>query len=229
MAKIYIIIILYGEKPPRRCFHTTDYIIPLCPRIFNTELEFLRRRHNNSEYKRENYKLPRSRGGTEQVMEDKIKRRVELNVAGITMSLVTDESDEFVATIARHMDESMTQLLHDIKRSQLDAAMLCAIDFCADKLTAEKRVRNLEAQVSLYDVNTRRLKEEIARLRARLGELEGDTSIKSEPSAAPAERPLDAQMTIEESSPELRAESDEESRDSKLRLIEALLRREGDK
>lgn len=158
-------------------------------------------------------------------MEDKIKRKVELNVAGITMSLVTDESDEFVATIARRMDETMTQLLHDIKRSQLDAALLCAIDFCADKLNAEKRVRNLEAQVSLYDVNTRRLKEEIAKLKSRLGELEGEQ--KAEESADV--RPLGAQITIEESSPEMQAESDKESRDSKLRMIEALLRRESDK
>lgn len=155
-------------------------------------------------------------------MEEKSKRRVELNIAGIAMSLVTDESDEFVKSIAERMDTMMTRLSHDVKRSQLDAALLCAVDFCADKLTAEKRVRNLEAQISLYDVNNRRLKEEITELKKRLGESEESVPQKNEETCE-ADTDADAQLTMDDGA------AAEASRDGKLRMIEALLRRESDK
>ena len=131
-------------------------------------------------------------GRTEYDMEENIKRKVEFTVAGITMSLITDEPDAFVNSVVKRMDDKMSALLHDMKRSRLDAAMLCAIAFCGDKITAEKRVRNLEAQVSLYDVNMRRLKEEIAELKSRLGE--SDTKEAKKPSV----RPLSEQITMDE-------------------------------
>lgn len=165
--------------------------------------------------------LPLFGGGTERTMEEKIKRRVEFNVAGIKMSLVTDESDEFVKSIAERMDTMMTRLSHDVKRSQLDAALLCAVDFCADKLVAEKRVRNLEAQISLYDVNNRRLKEEIAALKERLGVKE--EALPTENAEATTDADGDAQLTMDDGA------GADASRDGKLRMIEALLRRESDK
>lgn len=156
-------------------------------------------------------------------MEENIKRKVEFTVAGITMSLVTDEPDAFVNAVVKRMDDRMSALLHDMKRSRLDAAMLCAVAFCADKITAEKRVRNLEAQVSLYDVNMRRLKEEIAELKSRLGE--SDTPVKR------TVKPLSEQITMDEEN-EDNAETSEApaaekgDREDKLRMIESLLKRE---
>lgn len=157
-------------------------------------------------------------------MEENIKRKVEFTVAGITMSLITDESDTFVNAVVKRMDDKMSALLHDMKRSRLDAAMLCAIAFCGDKITAEKRVRNLEAQVSLYDVNMRRLKEEIAELKARLGEDDA-------PAVKKAAKPLSAQITMDEEpseAAEKAAESSpaENAREDKLKMIESLLKRE---
>lgn len=140
------------------------------------------------------------------------------------MSLVTDEPDAFVNAVVKRMDDRMSALLHDMKRSRLDAAMLCAVAFCADKITAEKRVRNLEAQVSLYDVNMRRLKEEIAELKSRLGE--SDTPVKR------TVKPLSEQITMDEENEES-AEATESApaeekgdREDKLRMIESLLKRE---
>jgi len=153
-------------------------------------------------------------------MEDNNKRKVEFTVAGITMSLITDETDEFVSAVVKRMDDRMSALLHDMKRSRLDAALLCAVAFCADKITAEKRVRNLEAQVSLYDVNMRRLKDEIAELKARLGE-SADAPVKK------SVRPLSAQITMDEEAPEeAAAPAAEVGREDKLKMIESLLKRE---
>ena len=153
-------------------------------------------------------------------MEENTKRKIEFTVSGITMSLVTDESDAFVGAVVKSLDEKMSALLRNMKRSQLDAAMLCAMDFCADKIKAENHVRNLEAQVSLYEVNMRRLKEDVASLKARLGE--------SDENKVPASRPLSEQITMDEDSSADAAEEEaaEEGRENKLKMIESLLRRE---
>lgn len=149
-------------------------------------------------------------------MEEKIKRKVDLNFAGISMSLITDEADEFVKAIEKKLDTEMSSLLRNVKLSQFDAAMLCAIEFCGDKLSAEKKLRNLEAQVSLYEVNLRRLKNEVASLKEKLGEAEAAEEAPVE--EAPEE--ANEQMSIEENiAPE------PSSRADKLRMIESLLKR----
>ena len=154
-------------------------------------------------------------------MEEKNKRRVELNIAGITMSLVTDEPDTFVENVAHRLDESMTELLsHSMKRSQLEAAMLCALDFCGDKLNSEKRVRNLEAQISLYDVNLKRLRDEIADLKRRLAE----TGVEDGASSGAGE--TEQHTTGEQIKIDGTAEDPEVARNEKLRLIESLLKKE---
>lgn len=155
-------------------------------------------------------------------MEEKIKRRVDVNIAGITMSLVTDESDDFVNAVVDRMDDRMKALLQNVKRSQLDAAMLCAIAFCGDKITAEKRVRNLETQVSLYDVNMRRLKEEIAELKRRLGDDEAPAGKKVNVPLPDEQIRIDTSAEVTESAP---AASDG-SRADKLKMIEALLKKD---
>ena len=158
-------------------------------------------------------------------MEENIKRKVDLNVAGITISVITDEADIFVKAIEKKMDEEMRALLRNVRLSQFDAAMLCAIDFCADKLSAEKKLRNLEAQVSLYEVNLRRLKNEVASLKKQLAEC-GDAAPAVEENEADADVPTipDEQITIDEVIGEAE-EPRSDSRSDKLRMIESLLKK----
>lgn len=157
-------------------------------------------------------------------MEENIKRKVDLNVAGITISVITDEADIFVKAIEKKMDEEMKSLLRNVRLSQFDAAMLCAIDFCADKLSAEKKLRNLEAQVSLYEVNLRRLKNEVASLKKQLGDAEAPSvSVESEEDAAVPTIP-DDQITIDEVISE-KSEPASDSRSEKLKMIESLLKK----
>ncbi len=106
-------------------------------------------------------------------MDEKNKRRVSFNIAGMELSLVTDEPESTIENIVTTMNSAMNALINsNAKRSKLDAAVLCALDFCADKLTAEKKVRNLEAQIALYDASMKRLKDENAALKKKSGEPE---------------------------------------------------------
>ena len=149
------------------------------------------------------------------------KRKIDVEIAGLKMSLVTDETESFVESVVRRVNDTMNSLLQSSKnRTRLDAALLCALDFCSDKLTAEKRVRNLEAQISLYDVNLRKARAENAELKAALegakgGKKKAEDQIKIEETAAPAEEPKKEEKT--------------ESREDKLKMIESMLKGRGEK
>ena len=151
-------------------------------------------------------------------MEERVKRKVYLNIAGISMSLITDEPDDYVKSIEKKLDEHMTVAIQSWAESRSDAALLCALEFCGDKLTADKKLRNLEAQVSLYEVNLRRLKNEVATLKAQLG----DAEAPAEEKADDADEIPDEQITIDEG---LEADDKPASRSDKLRMIESLLKK----
>ncbi len=174
------------------------------------------------------------------------KKRYELEIADVEMAIISDEREEFVMRLANELDSSIRYLLRHNKRcSKLDAAILCALDYSSDKMKAEKRVRNLEAQVALYDANIRRLREEVARLK---GETYVGPAVKAEEESADADvedlKALDGaeeeaveekaaekaevavQLGIEEAAP-----AEEKRNDTFRRLDELITRRaiEGDK
>ena len=97
------------------------------------------------------------------------KKKYTLEIAGMPMTIVTDEPASFVEAIITRLNERITEMTAGSYRiSTLDAALLCSIDYLGDKLKAEKRIRNLEAQVSLYEDNIKRLREELDETRAQL-------------------------------------------------------------
>ena len=100
-------------------------------------------------------------------MEQNTKRKIAVEIAGVSLTLVTDENRAFVDNVVAQVNEKMEAILAGGIRtgtSTLDAALLCAIDSVGERLKAEKRMRNLEAQLSLYEVNVRNLKEELEKL-----------------------------------------------------------------
>ncbi len=97
------------------------------------------------------------------------KKRYEILVAGCQLAIITDEREEFVKSVVENLDREIREITAATKRSSnLDAAILCAIQYYSDKVKAEKRARNLEAQISLYDANMRRFREENIALRKKL-------------------------------------------------------------
>ena len=101
-------------------------------------------------------------------MEQNTKRKIAVEIAGVSLTLVTDENGAFVDNVVAQVNERMEAILAGGIRtgtSTLDAALLCAIDSVGERLKAEKRMRNLEAQLSLYEVNVRNLKEELEQYR----------------------------------------------------------------
>jgi len=172
------------------------------------------------------------------------KKKYDVVIADVEMAIISDEREDFVMRLVNDLDQKIREITLSSKRcSKLDAALLVALDTNSERLKAEKRIRNLEAQIGLYDANLRRLREENAKLKEIM--LSGKTAPAEE--AAEQEPEEEAQPDMEqldmtqaqpeeaaaEEETEVQAEPEvqpekapEESADrgDKLRQIESLLR-----
>ncbi len=165
------------------------------------------------------------------------KRKITVNIAGTNLTLVTDESDTFVDAVVSMVNEQMTAARSHTTRVMppINAALLCAIDACGERLKAEKRIRNLEAQASLYEVTIQNLKEELAACKDQTPADEtpaqntddGFTRLSDMlRNSTPGAEGADDKVKLLENYLENRktASGDSRSREEKIRYIESLLR-----
>ena len=133
---------------------------------------------------------------------------LQLTGRGQTFStIISDEPEEFVTATVDKINARVNDLIVRNKRcSKLDAALLCALDYCGEYQKAERRIRNLEAQISLYDANLRRLREELA--------AKGDApeSVKSALGVAEAAKPEPERRGAHEKRDEARKPTKEEQK-----------------
>ena len=156
------------------------------------------------------------------------KKKYEVSIADVEMAILSDEREDFVMRLVNDLDQKIRQITNSSKRcSKLDAAILVALDVSGEKLKADKRIRNLEAQIGLYDANLRRLREENAKLKEAM--LQGKAAEQEDTEAKPeeTEEVSDAQQldsATQEAKEETKEEAPATSRGDKLRQIENLLR-----
>lgn len=160
------------------------------------------------------------------------KKKISVEIAGSPITLVTDEPEDFVNLITETINERITELTKNSFRiSSLDAALLLAVDYLGDKLKAESRIRSLEAQLSLYEVNMQKLKDEIKQ-KSELPEDEdsaqgaenaseeiGNAIKESSEGAESRIRALEKYLDTKKSD-----SGSAKSREEKIRYIESLLR-----
>ena len=170
------------------------------------------------------------------------KKKYNLEIAGMPLTIVTDEPTSFVESIVNRLDERVTEMTQSNYRiSTLDACLLCAIDYLGDKMKAEKRIRNLEAQISLYEDNIQRLNDELDAAKAQLENKNSSEPAEEEPvevtndmkkisdilrGGKTGSSSEDKVRTLEKYLESKKSEDHEESqtRDEKIKYIESLLR-----
>ena len=173
------------------------------------------------------------------------KKKYDVVIADVEMAIISDEREDFVMRLVNDLDQKIREITLSSKRcSKMDAALLVALDTNSERLKAEKRIRNLEAQIGLYDANLRRLREENAKLKEIMlsgKNAQAEEATEQEPESEetqPDIEPLDMTQTESEEAaaeeetevqaePEAQPEkASEESADrgDKLRQIESLLR-----
>ena len=141
------------------------------------------------------------------------KKKVTVEIIGDSLTLITDESDDFVKDVAVRLNHRMTELTrNNFRISKYDAALLCALDAMGEKVKYEKRIRTVESQLSVAQLEIRKLREQLE---------EAQTAQAQPAPAAPAEeekKPVDEPL-----SQMIRAASDGETSEDRVRALENYL------
>ena len=77
-----------------------------------------------------------------------MKQKYTITVAGMDINIITEQSPEVVNNIVGTIDRRIREIyLRSPLCSRTESALLCAMDYCADKLTLTEKVKSLEAQL----------------------------------------------------------------------------------
>lgn len=99
-------------------------------------------------------------------MENSTKKRYSVTVSGVPLNLITDESEEFLAKLADNLSSQINAITNQsFCVSKLDAAILCALDAMGEGDKAAAKVRTLEAQISVLQMDLQSIREELDSLR----------------------------------------------------------------
>ena len=132
-----------------------------------------------------------------------MKERFNVEIAGISFSVVTDDGEAMVRNAEAMLNENVAAVLKQMGRfSKLDAVTLCALDYCAQAQKAEAKIRNLEAQIEILEANMHRLRGE-----------EDAPAVKASPEVKPApeKKAAPAPETKVEAKAEVKSEAKSEA------------------
>lgn len=102
-----------------------------------------------------------------------MKQKFTITLLDMPVSIVSDESEETVKTLAAKLNERVKNVLWKSRQvSKTEAALFCALEYLSDAENAKARADKAEAQLDLYSNNIVRLREENERLSKKVDELE---------------------------------------------------------
>ena len=94
-------------------------------------------------------------------MENNEKKRYSVSVAGVPLNIITDESKDFLDSTAEELSAEIKAITsHSFTISKLDAAILCALDAKGEVAKSASRIRELEAQLTVLEMDMQSLREQ---------------------------------------------------------------------
>ena len=103
-----------------------------------------------------------------------MRQKYTITVADVEMNVISDESAEAVEALVGIVDRKMREISLMSKRcSKSEAALLCALDYCSDKIKAQRKVKALESKLALTEATLEEIEAENEELRRELEELKG--------------------------------------------------------
>ena len=103
-----------------------------------------------------------------------MKQKYTIRIADIEMNVVCEESAEAVEALVGIVDRKMREITMMSKRcSKSEAALLCALDYCSDKIKAQRRLKAIESKLALTEAAVEELEAENEQLRQELALIKG--------------------------------------------------------
>lgn len=106
-----------------------------------------------------------------------MKQKYTLLISDMEINVVTEESQESVEYIVGILDRKIREITLKSKRcSRNEAALLCALDLCAEKIAVKERVDELENQLQASGEDIKALTEKLEMLQKNADRLERENA-----------------------------------------------------
>lgn len=103
-----------------------------------------------------------------------MRQKYTITIADIEINVITEEAPETVEALVGIVDRKMREISMKSRRcSKTEAALLCALDYCSDKIKAQRKMKSLESNLALTQCTLEELETENEALRRELEELKG--------------------------------------------------------
>ena len=106
-----------------------------------------------------------------------MKQKHTLNIAGIQLSVVTDASPEEVERIRGLLDRKIREITLKSRCPKTEAALLCAMEFAADRITLQDQVSTLEDRCERYELEVTTHRGRTAELAAEIEKLKNENAV----------------------------------------------------
>ena len=100
---------------------------------------------------------------------DQVCKNLSVEIAGIRLGIVTEDGATYVQEIAGAVNDDIKKMLKSQRNCSLvEASLFSSMSYYSRAIEGEKRVKNLETQIALYQANVNRLKKENEELKIKL-------------------------------------------------------------
>ena len=100
-----------------------------------------------------------------------MKQKFTITISDVSLNVVCDESPEAVEALVGIVDRKMREISLMSKRcSKSEAALLCALDYCSEKIKAQRKIKALETKLAYTETALDELSAENEELRRELSE-----------------------------------------------------------
>ena len=95
-----------------------------------------------------------------------MKQKYTITISDVQMNVISDESPEAVEALVGLVDRKMREISEASRNcSKTEAALLCALDYCSERIKTQRRIKSLESKLAMAETEIEELTMELEELR----------------------------------------------------------------